>query len=161
MDEVNDYLSEDTITCLLCGRRLQRLHKHLYGIHDISPDEYRAQFGIPYKRSLASAPSRARTRAANTPERIEVFRQLARFQKRTKPHAPPKANVPATRNQWKQNSELGRYFSRTPVTTQCAKCGIEIVTTALIATQPVRCMECTTEAAQKARRYYWRHKQAA
>jgi hypothetical protein len=161
MDEVNDYLSGDTITCLLCGRRLQRLHKHLYGIHDLSPDEYRTQFGIPYRRSLTSAPSRARTRDANTPERVEVFRQLAKNQKHTKPHAPPKPNVPATRNLWKKNAELGRYFSRTQVAAQCAKCGVEILTTALIATQPVRCMECTTAAAQKARRHYWRHKLAA
>lgn len=161
MEEVKDYLSGDTIMCLLCGKRLQRLHKHLYSMHDTTPDDYRRQFGIPFSRSLASAPSRERSRAANTPERIELFKSQRGEGRVGGPPAPPKGRVPATINLWKKNAELGRYFSRTQVTTTCSKCGVEVVTTLLVASQTLRCMKCTTYGAERARRYYWRHKLAA
>jgi len=61
--EVDDYPSEDTITCLLCDARLPRLDKHL-SLHRISPDAYRARFNIPFDRPLMSAVCRARTHAA-------------------------------------------------------------------------------------------------
>jgi predicted transcriptional regulator len=60
--EVDDYLSGDTVTCLLCEARLQRLDRHLT-LHRISADGYRARFNIPFDRSLMSAPSRAAIRA--------------------------------------------------------------------------------------------------
>lgn len=60
--EIDDYLSGDTITCLICDARLQRLDPHLR-IHGISADEYRARFAIPFDRSLISAPCRAKIHA--------------------------------------------------------------------------------------------------
>jgi predicted transcriptional regulator len=61
--EVADYLSGETITCLICDASLQRLDKHL-PLHRISADEYRARFNIPFDRSLTSAPCRAKIRAS-------------------------------------------------------------------------------------------------
>ena len=161
MDEVNEYLSGNTIECLICGKRLQRLHKHLYSMHNMGPDDYRRQFGIPFRRSLASEPSRARSRAANTPERIELFLIHGEASRRRKRTGSTKGRVPAIANQWKKNAELGRYFARTQVTTSCAKCGVEVITTALVATQTVHCLHCASYEAQKTRRHYWRNKLAA
>jgi DNA-directed RNA polymerase subunit RPC12/RpoP len=159
--EVDDYLSGDTITCLLCGKRLQRLHKHLYGVHNMGPDEYRTVFGIPYQRSLTSAPSRAKTGAAMTPERIEAFKRLRSHRSPGSRGKSPKGRVPAVINQWRKDAEGGRYFSRKKVVAKCVKCGVEVHTTALSATQPVRCLGCTTPGALKARRHYWLHHKAA
>lgn len=72
--EVDDYLSDDTITCLLCDARLQRLTSHL-ALHRISADDYRARFNIPFDRSLMSAPCRAATRA--NLERMNGFPESA------------------------------------------------------------------------------------
>ncbi len=55
LEEVKDYLSEDRIDCLLCGRALKSLSMHLARIHGISCDRYKEQFGIPYTCGLISA----------------------------------------------------------------------------------------------------------
>jgi hypothetical protein len=64
--QVSRYLGGKIITCLLCGRRLQRLGSHLESKHGMSADDYRVQFGIPWTRSLTSAPSRAKSRWGRT-----------------------------------------------------------------------------------------------
>src|SRR5579863_6997093 len=162
MQEVDDYLSGSTITCLVCGRSLQRLNRHIQSAHHLTPEEYRVQFGIPFSRSLTSACSRAKSSAAMTPERIEAFLRVSAInQPDWKPTPNTAVRVPAVANLWKKNAETGRYFSRLPVTVPCAKCGVPISTTALGATQPIRCLQCTTPEALKARRSYWRQKLAA
>ncbi|MGA7237313.1 MAG: MucR family transcriptional regulator [Bryobacteraceae bacterium] len=162
MQEVNDYLSGNTITCLVCGKSLQRLNRHIQSMHHLTPEEYRTQFGIPFSRSLTSAPSRAKSCAAMTPERIEQFKRVSAV---NDPNWRPTANhafrVPAVANLWKKNAETGRYFARKLVIVPCVTCGVEMATTALGATQPVRCLKCTTPGAFKARRSYWRKKWAA
>lgn len=162
MQEVNDYLSGNTITCLICGRDLQRLNMHLQKAHSLTPDEYRAQFGIPFSRALASVPSRAKSSALMTPDRIEQFKHVSAVNKPGWRPAPIKAvRVPAVSNLWKKNAESGRYFSRKLVIIPCVKCGAEMATTALGATQPMCCMKCTTPGALKVRRSCWRRKWAA
>jgi ROS/MUCR transcriptional regulator protein len=162
MHEVDDYLSGNTITCLVCGKSLQRLNRHIQSAHHLTPYEYRAQFGIPFSRSLTSAPSRAKSSALMTPERIEQFKRVSAV---NDPNWRPAGNhaprVPAVCHLWKKNAETGRYFSRKLVIIPCAKCGAEMATTALGATQPMRCMKCTTPGSLKARRSYWRQKWAA
>jgi ROS/MUCR transcriptional regulator protein len=162
MQEVDDYLSGNTITCLVCGKSLQRLNIHLQKVHGTTPVEYRAQFGIPFSRSLTSAPSRAKSSASMTPERLQQFE---RVRVTNKPNCCSSRNyanrVPAVANLWKKNAESGRYFSRKLVIVPCVKCGVEMATTALAATQPVHCLKCTTPGAFKARRSYWRQKWAA
>lgn len=162
MQEVDDYLSGNVIVCLVCGKRLQRLNIHLQKTHNITPDEYRRQFGIPSTRSLTSAPSRAKSGAAMTPERIEALKRLGT-------HNNPairrgtwlRGRVPAVADLWKKSAETGRYFSRKLVIAKCAKCSCDIAVTALGATQTSRCYNCTSYEAKKARRHYWRQKWAA
>lgn len=54
-EELDAYLSGDRITCLLCGNSYQLLETHLRTFHDMTGDEYREKYGIPYKRGLCSA----------------------------------------------------------------------------------------------------------
>lgn len=52
--EIEEYLGGESIECLECGRRFRMLTgKHLRGLHDLSPNEYRARWGIPKTRALA------------------------------------------------------------------------------------------------------------
>lgn len=59
LDAVREYLSGETVTCLLCGRELKRLGRHLQPIHGISEDEYRKRYGIPYTYGLTSSASKS------------------------------------------------------------------------------------------------------
>ena len=51
-EEVYDYFSSDKIQCLLCGKWFQRLSFHLKAIHDITSDEYKEMYGLPWKHRL-------------------------------------------------------------------------------------------------------------
>lgn len=155
LDEVRAYVSGNRIQCLVCGKHYRRLGKHVQ-IHDMTGDDYRETFGIPWKTSLTSAPSREATASKMTPERIEAFRQVRRVRgTRRRP------NCPAVRRQWAEDAELGRYHSRELVTTGCAKCGVPLQTTALTATQPIHCDNCASRGALWARANYHRLKEAA
>src|SRR5271170_1752534 len=57
--EVERYFSGKTIKCLLCGRQFRRLWGHLAAKHDMTVDDYRWQFGLPWSRGLTSAASSA------------------------------------------------------------------------------------------------------
>jgi hypothetical protein len=57
--EVDRYFSGKTIKCLLCGRRFGRLSLHLAAKHELTTDQYKAQFGLPWTRGLSSAASHA------------------------------------------------------------------------------------------------------
>jgi ROS/MUCR transcriptional regulator protein len=57
-EEIERYFSSETIECLLCGRRFRRLGQHLAAKHDMSVDDYRHRFGLPWSRGLTSAASR-------------------------------------------------------------------------------------------------------
>lgn len=52
LDEVRRYLSGDRIVCLRCGRSFRALGHHLTSIHQITDDEYRALYGLPWVRGL-------------------------------------------------------------------------------------------------------------
>lgn len=66
MAEVADYLSGDTIECLECGKHYRMLTgKHLRLVHGMTPDEYRARWGLPNTAPLAGqATRRARSEVA-------------------------------------------------------------------------------------------------
>lgn len=56
MEEVEEYVSGDTIQCLECGRHFKMITgKHLQQMHDITQDEYREKWGIPRTLGLAIA----------------------------------------------------------------------------------------------------------
>ena len=57
--DVDEYLSGDSVECLVCGRLFRNLTKHLQMLHSVDPREYRIQYGIPLSWSLVGATTRA------------------------------------------------------------------------------------------------------
>lgn len=53
IEEVEDYFGRDKLTCLICGKEYIALHKHL-SKHDISVDDYKERYGIPWRKGLIS-----------------------------------------------------------------------------------------------------------
>jgi len=47
-------IGKNAITCLICGEKMKTLTRHLNTKHEMKPGEYRKQFGIPSKQSLAA-----------------------------------------------------------------------------------------------------------
>ena len=52
--EIENYFSGDKIQVLLCGKWFQKIPTHLKMIHDISSDEYREIYGLPWRHGLCS-----------------------------------------------------------------------------------------------------------
>lgn len=50
-EAIENYLSDDRIICLLCGRAFKAMTAHLT-IHEITADEYKDKYNIPYRYSL-------------------------------------------------------------------------------------------------------------
>jgi predicted transcriptional regulator len=51
---ISEMSTKEGVACLVCGRRLQMLKRHLLTEHDLSPDEYRARYGLPSNSPLTS-----------------------------------------------------------------------------------------------------------
>jgi len=47
-------IGKNAITCLICGKSMKTLTRHLKTAHDLKPSAYKKQFGIPSKQSLAA-----------------------------------------------------------------------------------------------------------
>ena len=47
-------IGKNAITCLICGKSMKTLTRHLKMAHDLRPGQYRKQFGIPSSQSLAA-----------------------------------------------------------------------------------------------------------
>jgi predicted transcriptional regulator len=45
---------KNSITCMLCGKKMQTLKRHLGTAHGMKPGEYRKQFGIPTSQPLVA-----------------------------------------------------------------------------------------------------------
>lgn len=45
---------KDKITCMICGKSMKTLARHLKTSHDMKPSEYRKQFDIPRSQPLAA-----------------------------------------------------------------------------------------------------------
>ena len=41
-------VTPDAITCLECGKKFKSLKRHIRTDHDLTPDEYREKWGLPY-----------------------------------------------------------------------------------------------------------------
>ena len=53
--EIDHYFSNpDGIQCLLCGQFFNNLSCHLNITHDISHEQYRARYGLPWRKGLVS-----------------------------------------------------------------------------------------------------------
>jgi hypothetical protein len=74
--EVERYFGGKTITCLICGGRYGRLSYHLAAKHEMTTDEYKSRFGLPWSRGLISARSLANSGWDN--KRKAKARRLAR-----------------------------------------------------------------------------------
>ncbi len=56
MEEVDAYFASDKIQCLLCGKWFKDLGcKHLISKHEITADEYREMYGLPWARGLTGS----------------------------------------------------------------------------------------------------------
>lgn len=53
--QVDAYLGDKKIQCLLCGHKFRLLEPHLSKVHEISGDQYREMYALPYKRGLCCA----------------------------------------------------------------------------------------------------------
>lgn len=58
VDELNRYFAQDELVCLVCGEAFIRLPAHLRAKHHYTPEDYKAEFGIPKQRGLAGKASR-------------------------------------------------------------------------------------------------------
>ncbi|MBX5143271.1 hypothetical protein HJB79_31685 [Rhizobium lentis] len=54
-EAVDEYLNGDRITCLICGNDFRSLEPHLSRSHDMSADDYREKYGLPFRRGLCCA----------------------------------------------------------------------------------------------------------
>lgn len=53
--EVLEYFNRDTITCLMCGKEFKAIRPfHLSYVHNMTMDEYRERYGLPYTKGLLS-----------------------------------------------------------------------------------------------------------
>jgi hypothetical protein len=50
--EIDAYLAGNKVQCLLCGKLFKALPQHLERTHDLTADDYREQYGLPWKRGL-------------------------------------------------------------------------------------------------------------
>ena len=161
MEQVNDYLSGNTVECLICGKRYQWLYNHIVKMHDTSPDDYRRRFGIPFTRSLTSAKFRAVCSARVAPQYNIEHLRLARAS-RTVParRGPMRKGIPAVENLWKEIRERTGCLERAhaPITVPCVECGAAVATTVRYASLPMRCLKCTTPESRHSRLTYWRNK---
>lgn len=57
VEDVRHYLSGDKIVCLLCGQSYRRIGTHLLSIHQVTPDQYREMYNIPWTYGLLCADS--------------------------------------------------------------------------------------------------------
>jgi predicted transcriptional regulator len=74
--DIERYFGGKTIECLLCRQRFRRLGGHLAAKHEVSVDDYRSRFGLPWTRGLTSAASMASS--GWTDKRKATARKLAR-----------------------------------------------------------------------------------
>jgi predicted transcriptional regulator len=60
--DVKKSVFSDHIVCLECGKSMKMLKRHLATEHGMTPDEYRAKWGLPFSYPLV-APDYAATRS--------------------------------------------------------------------------------------------------
>ncbi|MBN2429181.1 MAG: MucR family transcriptional regulator [Deltaproteobacteria bacterium] len=51
---VKKAFKKDKVICLICGKGMKTLSRHLKSAHDMSASEYKKQFDIPKKQPLAA-----------------------------------------------------------------------------------------------------------
>jgi len=77
------YFGRDKLECLICGRRYIQLVAHIGPAHDMTADDYKDRFGIPWTYGLAGKKFKA-----NSSRRIKSTRESGRLSER-----PSKAHI--------------------------------------------------------------------
>ena len=57
----------DHLVCLACGKQFRTIKRHLGTEHEMTPDEYRARFGLPHRYPMV-APDYAKVRSTMAKE---------------------------------------------------------------------------------------------
>lgn len=70
----------EKVQCHICGRWLKRLSVHVGPAHDMTPDEYRAEFGLKATQGLVSPEQREFfvQNARSNPEHLKKFAEMGR-----------------------------------------------------------------------------------
>jgi predicted transcriptional regulator len=74
---LKDVFKENEIVCLLCGKAYTALGTHLSTRHNITSDEYRDQFGIPFYQPLVAI-SKYERRKRDSIERSLLKKELVK-----------------------------------------------------------------------------------
>jgi len=91
-------IGKNSITCLICGKSMKTLSRHLKTEHDLKPGAYRKQFGIPGKQALAAKGYSEARRQMAIDKNLGAGLAAARAAKAGKKPAAPKAKkVSATK----------------------------------------------------------------
>jgi hypothetical protein len=90
--EVHDYLKGDKIQCLLCGKWFKMLATHIVRVHNISVDDYKIKYQIPWTYGLICSDSAKKCRQ-NCIKRIKngelSMVKISNFRKSYKQHQRP------------------------------------------------------------------------
>jgi len=91
---------KDKVFCMICGKGMKTLTRHIKTAHGLKPGQYRKQFGIPSSQSLAAKSySESRRQMAidrGLPEKLANAR-AARVKKATTPKAKAAQKAKATK----------------------------------------------------------------
>lgn len=72
--EIDEYLSGHKIQCLLCGKQFKALPTHLERTHNITADDYRDRYGLPWRRGLCGVELSEKMRKNMLDRRKDGFR---------------------------------------------------------------------------------------
>lgn len=128
--EVNEYLSGDTIQCLECGREKKSLGKHLPS-HGLNVDSYKMKFGIPKGKALMTNTCReVRANVARqinsslTPEQMkEKLDRMRALPRKHHDHENDPAFIKKKRIEVGRNNK-GRSFKIAVEQANCPECGM-------------------------------------
>ena len=90
-------IGKNAITCLICGKAMKTLTRHLKTAHDLKPGQYRKQFGIPRTQSLAAKSYSESRRQMALDRGLGDKLALARAARGAKASAPKAKATPKTR----------------------------------------------------------------
>ncbi len=158
MEQVREYLAQERIDCLLCGRRFKMLNTHLLRVHKIGLREYKLKCGLPFTRGLVSTPTRtllseiaAERLDGESPEQAKARMDKAREAQRGQPPADQIHGSPAILNMRREAArkavESENHFSRRKaiIPWRCTECGAETMvgeTFAITNACRVLCRKC-------------------
>ena len=130
VQEARDYLSGSEIQCLLCGRSLKTLAKHLQSIHGISAEKYREMYGIPRTFGLSCEDARenyARASLKRIAQGNLNMHELSSLRKTFKQSQRPLVPCVARKHGDRGRKSIRAYnFIRRVLNMQCPKCHKEV-----------------------------------